>query len=236
MPSQISKRFYKSVDVEPSEDGYGIFLDGRSVRTPVGAALAVPFESLAKAMAEEWDAQTETISPLTMPLTGLANTAIDRIVHSRNAVLDEMVQYAETDLLCYRAEDPADLVANQVKTWQPLLDWAVETFAARMTVTEGIMPISQPDDALAKLRAIIEIEENFQLTALSALTAACGSLIIALAVRRGRLDADQAFEISQLDESHQIELWGEDDEARDKRQHLRENISNMTQFLVLSES
>ena len=236
MPTQISKRFYKSVDVEVSEDGYGISLDGKDVRTPVGAALVVPSEALARAMAEEWDAQTETINPLTMPLTGIANTAIDRIVDSRSAVLDEMIKYAETDLLCYRADEPADLVAHQAKTWQPLLDWADETFGVQMAVTEGIMPISQPDDALTGLRRVVEKEATFQLAALSALTAACGSLIIALAVRSGRLDAGQACDVSQLDETHQIELWGEDDEAADKRQRLRVSITNMTNFLVLLES
>ncbi len=236
MPTQISKRFYKSVDVEASEDGYRISLDGRGVRTPVGAALAVPSKALAQAMAEEWDAQIETIKPLTMPLTGMANTAIDRIADSRVSVLDETIKYAETDLLCYRAEEPTDLVGRQVKTWQPLLDWAHETFGVQMIVTEGIMPVNQSDDALTGLRRVIEKEADFQLVALSALTAACGSLIIALAVRQGRLDGDQAFEVSQLDESHQIELWGEDDEAADKRQRLRFSIANMTNFLFLLES
>jgi len=147
-----------------------------------------------------------------------------------------MIKYAETDLLCYRADEPADLVANQVTTWQPLLDWAHETFSVQMVVTEGIMPISQTDDALAGLRRVAEKEAYFQLVALSSLTAACGSLIIALAVRSGRLDADQAFEVSQLDETHQINLWGEDDESADKRQRLRSSIANMTKFLILLES
>ena len=236
MSIQISKRFYKTVDVAASEDGYGISLDGRSVRTPAGALLAVPSEALARAMAEEWDAQIETIKPLTMPITGIANTAIDRIADSRSAVLDEMIKYAETDLLCYRADEPADLVASQANTWQPLLNWADETFGVQMSVTEGIMPVNQPDDALAGLRHVVEKEADFQLAALSALTAACGSIIIALAVRSGRLDADQAFEVSQLDESHQIKLWGEDDEAADKRQRLRASIANITIFLVLLET
>jgi chaperone required for assembly of F1-ATPase len=236
MSAKISKRFYKSVEAKPIESGYGIFLDGRGIRTPVGAHLSVPTEALAQAMAGEWDAQEEHIKPHSMLLTGMANTAIDRISNSRAAVIDEMVSYANSDLLCYWAEEPADLVERQAKTWQPLLDWAAGTFGAQMIVTEGIMPVNQSQDSLTTLRLVVEKEADFSLTAVSSLTAICGSLIVALAIRHGRLDADQAFEVSQLDETHQIELWGEDYEAHDRRENLQRNISSMVQFLTLLET
>jgi chaperone required for assembly of F1-ATPase len=236
MPAKISKRFYKSVAVKPLESGYGILLDDRGVRTPVGVHLSVPTEALAQAIAEEWDAQEEHIKPHSMLLTGMANTAIDRISSSRTAVIDEVEAYANSDLLCYWAEEPADLVQRQAKTWKPLLDWAASTFDAQMIVTEGIIHVSQSKDALTSLRLVVEKEADFPLTAVSSLTAICGSLIVALAVRYGRLDADQAFEVSQLEETHQIELWGEDYEAHDRRENLQRNISSMAQFLTLLES
>ena len=236
MPKHISKRFYKAVSTEPVEGSHGIFLDGKGIRTPQGAVLFVPTEALAHAMAKEWDIQSKIIKPHTMPLTGLANTAIDRICNSRAAVIDEMVSYADSDLLCYRAEEPADLVEMQVTSWQPLLDWASDTYGAQMLITKGIMPIRQSEEVLTILRRIAEKEADFQLTSISSLTAACGSLIIALAIRNGQLDAEQAFDVSQLDETHQIEHWGEDYEARDRRDNLRNSISSMTQFLTLLES
>ncbi len=236
MSAKISQRFYKSVTAEPIESGYGIFLDGRGIRTPVGAYLSVPTESLAQAMADEWAAQEEYIKPHSMLLTGMANTAIDRISNSRLAVIDEMMSYANSDLLCYRAEEPADLVERQAKTWQPLLDWAASTFGVQMIVTEGIIHVDQSKDSLTSLRLVVEKEADFPLTAVSSLTAICGSVIVALAIHFGRLDANQAFEVSQLDETFQIELWGQDYEAHDRRENLQRNISSMAQFLTLLET
>jgi chaperone required for assembly of F1-ATPase len=234
MSAKISKRFYKSVKVQSIASGYAIFLDGRGVRSPAGAYLSVPTEALAKAMADEWDAQEDYIKPHSMLLTGMANTAIDRISNSRASVIDEMVSYANS--LCYRAEEPIDLVERQAKTWQPLLNWAARTFGVQMIVTEGIMHVDQSKDALASLRIVVEKEADFPLTAVSSLTTICGSLVVALAIRHGRLDANQAFDVSQLDETHQIELWGEDYEAHDRRESLQKKITSMANFLTLLET
>jgi chaperone required for assembly of F1-ATPase len=227
------KRFYKTVSVVETEDGFAIALDDRPVRTPAKSPLAVPTAGLAEAIAAEWAAQEVEVSPLSMLLTRLASTAIDKLPAERPRFTEELVSYSESDLLCYRAEHPPELVARQEAGWQPLLDWVEDRHAARLEITQGIVPKAQPTAAIAALRAAVETHDDWRFTALYSATTAAGSLVIGLALLDGRLAADDAFELSQLDESFQIEQWGKDSEAEARRDAIRAELRAAAEFLAL---
>ncbi|MGE5145245.1 MAG: ATP12 family chaperone protein [Candidatus Eiseniibacteriota bacterium] len=224
------KRIYKHVAVAAGEGGFGVTLDGRPVRTPGRAPLTVASRALAEAIAEEWRAQGDTVEPETMPLTRLASTALDLVPARRPAIVGEAAAYAGTDLVCYRAEAPVELVARQQAAWQPLLDWAAGRYGAALAVTTGVVPRPQPPEALAALRRAVEAEDDLSLVALHAATVAAGSLVIALALLEGRIDAAEAFALSQLDETFQIERWGEDSEATRRRAALRDDLAHAARF------
>jgi len=227
------RRVYRDVATRRTAGGYGIALDGRAVRTPAKAELVVPGDALAAAIAAEWNAQDPDILPATMPLTRLAATAIDRTALQRDRVVVETANYAGTDLVCYRADRPPALAARQATVWQPLMDWAAERYDAPLTVTSGIVPTRQPAASLNALAAAVAALDDFRLTALHELTAACGSLVIALAVLDDRIDAAAAFAAAQLDETFQIDAWGEDAEAARRRHLLAADIAAAARFLEL---
>lgn len=231
MTSKI-RRFYRAADVAAATDGFAVVLDGRPVRTPAGRQLAVPVRALADALAEEWQSQGETLEPTAMPLTQLASTAIDRVGPNREAIVEELLRYATSDLLCYRAEQPRELVERQNRVWQPLLDWATSAFDVRLAVTAGVIPVSQPEAAVAALRRSLGAFDDWRLTALQAATAATGSLILALSMAHGRLSAADAFAASQLDELYQAELWGDDAEAEQRRARLRDDVDAAGRFFA----
>src|SRR6266851_4282297 len=183
------KRVYTAVETRPVDDGWGVALDGRPMRTPAKNELILPSEALAAAIAAEWDAQQEEIHPATMPLTRLAATAIDRTPAQRDLIVAETANYAGTDLVCYRADHPPALAARQQAVWQSLIDWAAQRYDAALAVTAGIVPTRQSAATLRAFAAIVAAQDDFRLTALQALTAGCGSLVIALALIEGRLDA-----------------------------------------------
>lgn len=220
------KRFYKQAGVAATADGgFVVTLDGRSVRSPAGRPLVLPTAALAEAVAAEWQAQGTHVEPATMPLMQLSATALDRIPPHRDAVIEELLQFAATDLLCYYAQEPRDLIERQVREWQPLLDWAMTRFDAPLRVTSGVMPVPQSDEALEALGRAVAVLDPWVLTALQAATAATGSLVLGLALVDGRLDADAAFTTSHLDELYQIELWGDDTEAESRRRRLRDDVA-----------
>jgi chaperone required for assembly of F1-ATPase len=227
------KRFYKKVAVESVEAGYGVTLDGRAVRTPSKAALVLPTRGLADAVAAEWDAQAGEIKPQSMPMMQLASTAIDRVMPRRGAVIAEIASYGETDLLCYRADGPTGLVVRQATQWQPMLDWAADTYDAPLAVTEGVMPTPQPPAAVAALRAAVAECDAFVLAALYTLTVASGSLVLALAVRDSAMDPEAACEASHLDEEWQASEWGRDPVAESRRERNRAEILSASAFLAL---
>jgi chaperone required for assembly of F1-ATPase len=239
MPKSDMKRFYRDVTVAPvaSEDGAGkgfhILLDGRRVKTPIARDLAVPSRPLAEAVAAEWAAQSEKILPASMPMTQLAFTAIDRIAPHQAEVADRIARYGDTDLLCYRAAAPADLVQRQADDWDPLLAWAAADLGGTLVVTDGIVPIDQPAAARAALAQAVAGLDAYRLTALAAVVQAAGSLVIGLALVRGRLDAAAAVAASQLDETYQIEKWGADKESLDRLGALRTEIAQAETFLGL---
>jgi chaperone required for assembly of F1-ATPase len=225
------RRVYREVTTRQVESGWGIALDGSPILSPARHELIVPSAALAEAIAAEWDAQKEEIRPATMPLTRLAATAIDRTSAQRDQVVAETANYAGTDLVCYRADHPPALVARQQAEWQPLIDWAMLRYDAGLAVTNGILPQPQSPAALKAFATAVAAQDDFRLTALHAMTAACGSLVIALALMEGRLDAAAAFAVSQLDETFQIEAWGEDAEAAARRHALAEDIAAAARFV-----
>jgi chaperone required for assembly of F1-ATPase len=227
------KRVYREVAIRAAEGGWAVALDGRPMRTPARSELVVPTAALAAASAAEWEAQQDEIRPATMPLTRLAATAIDRTAVQRDQVVAETANYAGTDLVCYRAEHPPALVARQQAVWGPLVEWTMLRYDAALAITSGIIPTRQSPAALHAFAAVVAAQDDFRLTALHALTAACGSLVIALALLEGRLDADSTFAAAQLDETFQIEEWGEDAEAAARRRALADDIVAAARFIAL---
>ena len=227
------KRFYKIVSVAGEGGGFAVMLDGKKMRTRAKAPFVLPNQALAQAIAGEWEDQGSKIEPQSMPLTRLAGTAIDRVAPARPGVIDELTAYAETDLLCHRADRPADLAVRQDAAWGPLLEWAAQRFAAGLKVTVGILPQPQPKQALAALRGAVAAYDDMMLAGLHSATAATGSLIIGLALTEGRIDAGEAFETSQIDESYQIERWGEDAEHEAQRAAIRADLKSTANFLRL---
>lgn len=227
------KRFYKSASVGETDGGYQVLLDGRAVRTPAKAPLLLPVRDLAAEIAGEWEAQGEKIEPGSMPFMSLASTGIDRVTPQRDAVIDQIAAYGGSDLVCYRADEPEDLVHRQMAAWQPLLDWTEARFDARLTVTAGIMPAVQPEAALQALRLAVAEYDDLVLSGLYQLTTGFGSLIIALAVVEERIDVEKGTELAQLDELFQAERWGEDSEAVARRGTVARNMADAARFVAL---
>jgi chaperone required for assembly of F1-ATPase len=227
------KRFYRKAEPVQRASGLGITLDGKPIKTPGKRDLVVANEALAAAIAEEWNAQQGEARSATMPLIRLATTTVDRVATQRDAIIRQTANYAATDLVCYRATHPPALATRQQAVWQPVIDWAVLRYDAPLVITSGVIPKSQPAASLRALASAVAEQDDFALTALHVATAACGSLIIALALLEGRLDAQQAFAASQLDESFQIEAWGEDAEQAERRRALAADIQAAALFISL---
>lgn len=224
------KRFYKEVAVSPER---GILLDGRPVRTPARALLTLPNDTLAEAVADEWRAQGEEIDPRSMPCTGLANAAIDRVAPDPAAFAKPLAAYAETDLLCYRAEEPPALVAAEAAAWDPLLDWVRTRYDVHFELVSGVVHRPQPPAAIARLAEALPTRDAFALAAFNPLVTIGGSLVAALAVSEGAIDADAAFDATHLDEIWQAEQWGEDWMATDMREARKRDFLAAALFLEL---
>lgn len=230
---QKIKRFYKVAEAGSTEEGYAILLDGRPVRTPARALLAVTSPALAEAIAREWQGQGEEVESATMPLNNLACTAIDIVGPRRVEIVDDLVGYGGHDLICYWSDETGELLDRQQQHWQPLLDWAAQDIGASLVKTCGVISQDQPGVALAALKSEIEAHDDMCLTGLAAVVQATGSLILGLGLSHGRLNSEQAFALSQLDESYQQERWGEDAEASARRDALRQDIVSAGRFLGL---
>jgi chaperone required for assembly of F1-ATPase len=227
------KRFYEKASVR--EDN-SVVLDGKSLKTPRGVALDLPARSLAEAIAEEWRAQGEEIDPQSMPLTKLANTAIDGVTPRRDEVIAEIVAFAKHDHLCYRTDKPAELARRQSEAWDPLLDWAAERYGAPLMTVHGVTSVAQPASSLAALRRAVEAFDPFALSALHVIASICGSLVLALAVAARRLSAEEAFALSQVDERFQAEKWGLDSEAEMRAKRLERELVTAARFMDLSRT
>jgi chaperone required for assembly of F1-ATPase len=227
------KRFYEQAAVTRAGDCWAIALDGRAVRTPGGRALAVPTALLADAIAGEWNAQGGTIDPRAMRLTGLANAAIERIAPDPAAFAQGLAAYGESDLLCYRAEGPAPLVARQAEIWDPLLAWARARYEIVFEVVTGIIHKTQPGETVARLAAALAARGPFALAGLSPLVTISGSLIVALALAEGAIGLDAAWAAAVLDESWQAQNWGEDADAARALAARRADFEAAARFLSL---
>ena len=232
----LPKRFYKDVTVADEGGASAILLDGKPVRTPGKAQLAVPDKSLADAIAEEWRAQGAHIDPATMPLTKLANSAIDGVAGQADAVIDDIVAHARADLLCYRASGPEKLLAAQAQHWDPVIAWAKESLGAPFNLTEGVVHVAQPEEAVAALRREAAKRDAFGLAALHVMTSLSGSALLALAVALKRLSPEEAWAAAHVDEDFQISQWGEDEEAKARRVARKRDFDAAARALQLSES
>lgn len=227
------KKFYSSVDVLARDGAFAVLLDERGVKTPAGHTLLAPTERLAEAIAAEWRAQGETLKPETMPLTKALNTALDRVAANRAAIVEDLTKYAGADLLCYRAENPAELNRRQAATWDRWLDWAADRFGVRLAVTSGVTHVAQSGEALARLRSAIDAHDNFRLVALHTAVTITGSAVLGLAFAARALDAEAAFAAAQVDETYQAELWGLDAEAEKARALRLAELKAAQAFLSL---
>lgn len=220
-PVEKPKRFYKAVTVSETEGGFGVQLDGRNLRTPKALPLVLPSRAAAEQVAAEWAAQTDVIEMATMHATRLANTAIETIGSSREGVADQVAQYAGSDLLCYFADDPAALVARQEAAWTPLLARAADDEGVRLERSHGIVHREQPAASLARVREIALSLNDFQLAGLAFGVSLFGSAVLGIALLRGWVSADEAFDLSRVDEAYQEEKWGIDAEAAERTERLR---------------
>lgn len=230
------RRFYKTAtacEAAEAQSAFAVLLDGKPVKTPARRALILPCRALAEAIAEEWQRQEEEIRPQAMPLMSLACSALDLIPECRAQEIGELTAYGETELLCYRAEYPADLVERQAATWQPLLDWAARQLDAPLQPVAGIRTQPQPEASLAALRRAIEAHDDLQLAALSLAVRSSGSLVIGLALSRGVLTPEEAFEAAELESSYQIESWGEDAESEKRRDGVRQDLDAAARLFAL---
>ena len=234
MTTGPARRFYKQVAVTGTAAPFAIALDERTLRTPLKRPLDLPTKALAEALAAEWEAQAEKIQPHTMPFTKLANTALDRVATDKDRIIGEIVDFAGSDLVCYRAATPPDLVERQARIWQPVLDWSHTAFGGEFQATEGILHIAQPETSLAALRDYLSTKSPWALTALHNMTTLTGSaLISAMAVDRG-LPPAEAWLAAHVDEDWQIEQWGWDEEARHRRDFRKREFDTCLRFCELS--
>ncbi len=227
----LPKRFYKTVAVTPGDGGFGISLDGKPVFTPARHELAVASQVLADEIAAEWEAQGERIDPATMPMTKRVNTALDRVRGREEDIVEEIVDYAGSDLLCYRADMPDGLVRRQQSHWDPVLEWAKDELHAPFTVATGINHVAQSDDSLARVRDAIAENDFYALTSLHTMTTLTGSALLALALARGHLEPDAVWDAAHVDEDWQISQWGEDAEAKARRTLRRAEFDGDVRFL-----
>ncbi len=212
----LRRRFYAQASVAKETDGYAVRLDGKPVHSPARRILAAPTRALAEAMAAEWQAQRDVIDPSTMPLTRLANAIIDGVADRPEPVAAEIVKYCGSDLLFYRARNPAELVERQRRHWDPVLAWAAHALGQRFVLGEGVVHVAQPEQALAAIHAAIP-DDPWRLGALHAATTLLGSALLALALAYGKLSVDEAWQAAHVDEDWNMEEWGRDALALERR-------------------
>ena len=232
----LPKKFYETAGVGKVDEGFAVLLDDRAVKTPARNTLAAPNEALAFAMAQEWIDQDEVINPFTMPLTRLAHVAIDNMAQHRQAAGMEIAKYASTDLLCYRAEE-TELATRQAKAWTRYLDWAANALDARFEVTEGVIAVEQPHGSIEALRRHALALDDWRLTGLSSAIPILGSAILGFALLEAEETGEALFTASRVDESYQIERWGEDHEAAEAAANKKRDLLAIERlFRILDEA
>lgn len=231
-----AKRFWTTASVVPVDGGFTVHLDSRAVKTPAKTPLIVPTRAMAAAIAAEWDAQEGQIDPRTMPVTRSANAAIDKVAVQHPEVAQMIADYGDSDLLCYRAPGPVELIERQAQMWDPLLDWAEATLGVRLSTATGVVHVPQDHRHLGELSARVHAMDNFTLAAFHDLVSLSGSLILGFAVLMDHRSADEIWHLSRLDEEWQIEQWGADDEAEAMAETKRLAFLHAKFFLDLARS
>ena len=227
------RRFWTQAEVRPRDAGYGVVLDDRPLLTPARQTLVLPTRPLAEAIAAEWNAIEAEIRPEALPLTRASNSAADRVAPDPGPVIDAIAAYGGSDLLCYRAEEPLALVQRQSAAWNPWLEWSGRVLGAPLLAVVGVMHHPQPAESLARLRAHVAEGDAFALTALHDLVSISGSLVLGLAVSRGALAPEAAWDLSRIDEDWQAEQWGEDTEAAAQATRRRADFLRAEHLLQL---
>ena len=214
----LPKRFYQTASVSEREDGWAVLLDERPILTPARLPLTLSTRPLAELVADEWNAQVEIIDPLLMPVTRLVNTAIDGVAADPQAVAEDILRFAGSDLLCYRAEGPEALVQLQADAWDPVLEWAHHSLHARFILAEGIVHVTQPPEAISALGIhLAAIQDPVALASLHSMTTLTGSALLAMAVAKREISAQAAWAAAHVDEDWNARQWGEDAEAAARR-------------------
>jgi chaperone required for assembly of F1-ATPase len=235
MKPERPRRFYKEAGVVERDGLFAVALDGRVAHTPGKALLAFDKAEIAALLATEWARQGEHIDPFAMPMTRIANSAIDGVRSAREAVIAEITAYGGSDFLCYRAEGPDELVRRQNEAWNPVLAWAAESLGAELVVTQGIVHRPQPPAALAAIREAVSIYDALSLASLHVVTTLTGSVLLGLAVACGHLEAEAVWAAAHVDEDHQVELWGADEEAQQRRAWRWREMEAAAKLLRLSK-
>ncbi len=226
------KRFYTQASAGEGEGGWRLLLDGRPAKTPGRNTLAFPTRALGEAVAEEWNAQAEFIDPRRMPITRIANSIIDGVAPDPRPVADDIVKYAGTDLICYRADGPQTLVERQAALWDPVLAWARDQLGARLILSEGVMHVTQPAAAIEALRRALPAGDGWRIGATHVVTTLTGSALIAIALLHGRLTPGEAWAAAHVDEDFQVSQWGEDEEATERRAVRLTEMTAAAKFLA----
>ncbi|SEF65944.1 Chaperone required for the assembly of the F1-ATPase [Thalassococcus halodurans] len=234
MSEWAPKRFWTDATVTDADGGFTVLLDKRAVKTPAKAPLILPTQAMAQAIAEEWQAQTDKIDPNTMPVTRSANAAIDKVRIQHAEVADMIAAYGDSDLLCYRADSPEELVARQAETWDPYLAWAEEALGAKLEPRTGVIHAGQDAASLTRLSEAVHAFDPFELTAFHDLVSLTGSLILGFAAERSWAESSSIWSASRVDENWQIEQWGEDEEAQATEQVKKRSFEDALRFIHLS--
>jgi chaperone required for assembly of F1-ATPase len=233
MKPELPKRFYKEAGVVEREGLHVVALDGRVARTPAKALLAVTSREIVEALVAEWNRQETHIDPFSMPMTRIANSAIDGVRQTRQAVIDEIAKFGGSDLLCYRADTPDELVRRQNEAWNPVLEWSAQELGAELSVVEGITHKAQSPEALAAIARAVSAYDDLGLASLHVVTTLAGSVVLALAVAKGHLEPEAAWAAAHVDEDYQIELWGSDEEAQKRRAWRWREMEAASRLLAL---
>ena len=228
------KRFWKEATVAEVEGGFRVELDGRPVRTPAKTQVILPTKGLAEAIAAEWDAQEGEVDPSKMPFTRTANSALDKVATQQAEVADMLAEYGGTDLLCYRATSPQELISRQAAAWDPMLDWAEAELGARLAIGSGVMHVAQDQAALDILAARVHEMNNFKLASFHDLVGISGSLVLAFAAAFNQQEIDAIWALSRIDESWQEEQWGVDEEAAEQAAVKKSEFLHAKRFFDLS--
>jgi chaperone required for assembly of F1-ATPase len=230
------KRFYKDAGVDETPQGYRVLLDGKPIKTPGRRELLLPTQALALAIADEWRIQGDEIVPISMPMLRMANTVLDGVSQTREAVIAAILRFGEHELICYPAPSPVELAALQAAEWAPMLEWVYSRYGVRLLASTGVVPVEQPPEALARLGEAVAIHDDFALAALHVTASITGSLVLALALADGAINIAQVFQLSRIDETYQAGLWGEDAEAAARARGLAREMDVAAAFLAASRA